>query len=65
MYLTKKDRKRILKKKLPPIKIQKKSKIIENLISIKSKHDEDEKEMEKVDTTKYQEIKFQPTQKET
>ena len=65
VYLTKKDRKRILKKKLPPIKIQKKSKIIENLISIKSKHDEDEKEMEKVDTTKYQEIKFQPTQKET
>lgn len=62
-YLTKNERKKLMIKKLPLIGVQKKNKLLEDLINAKIEK-EKETEEEKVDISKYQEIKFQPTQKE-
>ena len=67
VYLSKKDRKKLIKlSKLPPIKIQKKGKIIDNLMGTKIENliiDKKEEEF-KMDISKYQEIVFQKTQKD-
>ena len=68
VYLSKKDRRKLklMKKKLPPIKIQKRNKF--EFMNSKLEQYKDEKEgeeEEKIDTSKYKEIIFQPTQGET
>ena len=67
VYLSKKDRKRLIKlNKLPPIKSQKKTKLIDNLMSTKLEKLREIKktEEEKMDTSKYIEIVLQPTPKD-
>ena len=55
-----------MKKKLPPIKIQKRNKFefMNSKLEQYKKENEAEEE-EKIDTSKYKEITFQPTQTET
>ena len=66
VYLSKKDRKKlkIMKNKLPPIKILKKKEKINDVINIKIRKFEKDLEEAKIDTSKYKEITFQPTQGE-
>ena len=67
VYLSKKDRKRLIKiNKLPPIKIQKKAKFIENFLGSKVEqlHKNKYTEDYKIDISKYKEIVFQSTQQD-
>lgn len=68
-YLSKNQKINILKKKLPSIKLQKKSKSIEEMhkdkINQPIKDEEEEIVQQMYDTSKYQELMFQRTQKDT
>ena len=68
-YLSKNQKINFLKKKLPSIKLQKKSKSIEEMhkdkINQPIKDEEEEIVQQMYDTSKYQELMFQRTQKDT
>ena len=65
VYLSKKDRRKLklIKNRLPPIKIQKKNKFeFMNSKLEQYKNEKEGEEEEKIDISKYKEITFQPTQ---
>lgn len=70
VYLSKDDRKKLIKGKLPPLRLLKPSNassLMNTNISkfMEKEKDNEEEEVEKIDTSKYKEIIFQPTQKES
>ena len=71
VYLSKDDRKKIMKGKLPPVRLLKSSTNTTSLMNtniskfMEKEKDNENEEIEKIDTAKYKEIIFQPTQKET